>query len=266
MKIVVGDIHGRIDLLDSLINKIMKEENISFESVRQNLILTGDLFDRGTLPISDIFTYILDNNFKSVYGNHDYLLKNSYEFNIKELDVYQTKEQVASVWCSPKNGGDIVKKYLDDLKSGKIENSTYKFNDILSYVKKMKTYNIFEEEKLIVTHSFCPGILNNIMWQFENENINDILLKIPKSWYIWSNLAFNSHIIESSVPEKSMTKQFKDYKFVLGHIPLEEPYVNDSFQTFCVDTGAFRSGKLSAVVIYDENMYRFISVKDQKVY
>ena len=68
--IVIGDVHGNLDKLLELIDKLPQKENICF---------VGDLIDRG--PNSrQVLDFIIENNYKSVLGNHEDMMLNHWNW------------------------------------------------------------------------------------------------------------------------------------------------------------------------------------------
>jgi serine/threonine protein phosphatase 1 len=70
----VGDIHGRLDLLDELLAKIERDLASSKRRIRANLIFLGDLIDRGPSSaqvVERLRTYV-HRNVQPVFllGNH----------------------------------------------------------------------------------------------------------------------------------------------------------------------------------------------------
>jgi len=74
----VGDIHGRLDLLDELLAKIERDLASSKRRIRANLIFLGDLIDRGPSSaqvVERLRTYV-HRNVQPVFllGNHEEVL------------------------------------------------------------------------------------------------------------------------------------------------------------------------------------------------
>ena len=151
-----------------------------------------------------------------------------------------------------------VEAYLTALRDGNIKNPRYSFEDVINYVANLPLYKVYEEEQVIVTHSWFPDLLHYLIMN-NGLKVEDILKRIPKGWYIWSNEAIQQYI-KDGIPRGTDHEIIKNYSCVLGHFVVEKPYVNNSFQTFCVDTGAYRTGKLSAVIFYGNKIFRFVEV------
>jgi len=74
----VGDIHGRLDLLDELLDKIERDIAASKRRVRANLIFLGDLIDRGpsSAQVVERLRIYTHRNIQPVFllGNHEEVL------------------------------------------------------------------------------------------------------------------------------------------------------------------------------------------------
>src|SRR5690606_34883114 len=114
--IVVGDIHGCIDELKELLNKISYNKN------NDRLILLGDLIDRGPNSVGTV-EFARKNNIESVLGNHEFkLLK----------------------WYSANNKSNLNYKHL--------HYKEYSIEDI-QYIQKMKNYIYLEDQNTVIVHA-----------------------------------------------------------------------------------------------------------------
>lgn len=240
MKIIVGDVHGQIDLLDNMINLLMSQMNLSDEEIKRNLVLVGDLFDRGTESPDKIFDYFLQNNLTSVLGNHESLLLSSMGIRY-DIPNFGYKEKARLIWSNPKNKGEVILDYLENLK---LEDNP-KYTQIINYITQMDKFKQFDQEGVIVTHSFLPSIATYYLVFGGNlKSMSDL----PNTFLLWSSLISPfMEPLEAMLNEPNKTKLPK-YRYVMGH------HVNNIIKgknsmNFCIDTGAFHTGKLTALIV-----------------
>ncbi len=100
---VVGDIHGRFDLLTQLLDEV------NFEPSSHVLIACGDIIDRG--PQSFEAFKLLENDwFYSVRGNHEALLFDFFDHYFQSGYIVEDDFDEDSLFIS--NGGDWVKQHI----------------------------------------------------------------------------------------------------------------------------------------------------------
>jgi len=126
--IIIGDVHGRFDLLTKLLDKLPHTDNLCF---------TGDLIDRG-YQSREVIEFVMDNNHLCVIGNHEYMLK--------------TKDY--KTWVM--NGGNST---LDSFNE-KIP------DDVLDWIDGLPLY--IQKDGFLISHSYAfDGIetpYHDIMW------------------------------------------------------------------------------------------------------
>lgn len=87
----VGDVHGRLDLLDELLNRI-EADDVQRGSAETRLIFLGDLVDRGPASmavVERIRTLALaDRQIVCLKGNHEELLIRAYNGDRKAANVF----------------------------------------------------------------------------------------------------------------------------------------------------------------------------------
>jgi len=97
----IGDIHGKIDKLKMLIDRLPLSEN-------DLVVFLGDYVDRGENSF-EVIEYLIDlgNKTKCVFikGNHEIMLKNF--LSGKETDLYLYNGGLATIRSYEKNGYDI---------------------------------------------------------------------------------------------------------------------------------------------------------------
>jgi len=184
--IVIGDVHGRYDLLMELVDKLPNKW----------LCFVGDLIDRG--PDSKKVVDFVMGNYACVMGNHE-------DFLISSLDVSDDisfNKDVAVQWMS--NGGSATLKSF-----GSIEN-------IYPYIEWFKSLPLFVTNgDFLVSHSYAPHGIDT-----EDEDI------------LWGRDMTISPTLE--------------YINIFGHTPSNsiKKYYD---RHYCIDTGAFYTGILSAI-------------------
>ena len=240
MKIIIGDVHGQIDLLDDMINKLKSQMNLSDEEIKRDLVLVGDLFDRGTESPDKIFDYFIQNNLTSVLGNHESLLLSSMGVRY-DIPNFGRKEKARLIWSNPKNKGEVILDYLENLK---LEDNP-KYTQIINYITQMDKFKQFDQEGVIVTHSFLPSIATYYLVFWNNlKSMSDL----PDTFLLWSSMIspfMDPLAVMLNEPNKT---KLPKYRYVMGH------YVNnivkgDNLMNFCIDTGAFHTGNLTALIV-----------------
>jgi len=225
----IGDIHGRVDLLRNLHQKI-RTDSLGCRATRKIIIYMGDYVDRGLFS-REVIEYLLTTplqGFESIFikGNHEHAME-------KFIDA---PEKMAA-WLSW--GGDatlqsygvdlyteqFVAKSLQDLARDLREKLP---NEHLGFLKGLKLYHI-EGDYLFVHAGVQPGV------NIEEQKPEDLMM-------------IRDEFISSSpnIP----------YTVVFGHTIFEKPFYKDG--KIGIDTGAYFSGKLTSVVL-EEDTIRFLS-------
>ena len=225
----VGDIHGCKDLLDIIHRKIIDaSKNKEGEKL---LIYLGDYIDRGP-NIKDTIQTLIDFNpidFKKIFllGNHEQML----------LEFISESKNSPYVWIA--NGGlETLNSYAHDL-SNYIDDTMH-----LSFDKKIRNEFI----KLIpLSHmDFFNQLILNYTWEdyfFVHAGINpDISLEMQeKETMLWTR-------------EKHFFNPTMEYEKIIvhGHTPREK--IEKLPCRINLDTGSFYSGKLSCLLIEDQQL------------
>ncbi len=107
----IGDVHGRVDLLDALIMQIIKNAAHRRNTVRQTIVFLGDYIDRGpaSREVVNILLYGIPDTFETIFlrGNHEEMLLEFVE-DPDILDAWkscgglQTLESYARIRPEPK--------------------------------------------------------------------------------------------------------------------------------------------------------------------
>jgi Calcineurin-like phosphoesterase len=221
---VIGDIHGRLDLLDQLIDAIRRDAKGG-----KNLIVTlGDYVDRGPNSrgvIDRLLTNPFPGDFIALKGNHEELLENFLDhpetgIQWRQLGgletLYSFGIPVAPLLMG-QQFAEAAKQLTNALSAAQ-----------LKFLRSLKT-------SLSVAHFFLchagvrPGV------PLDRQREEDLLW--IRDDFLNSNFDFGKIIVH-------------------GHTPTERPDVHKN--RINIDTGAFITGRLTCVVLED-NAYRFIS-------
>lgn len=192
MKYVTSDIHGRLDRLKKLVEKIQ----LSHEDT---LYIIGDLVDRGDESI-EVIEFIMDHpNIEVIMGNHDEMMLHSLK--------YKDDKQIER-WG--RNGCEPTKKGFE-------KRSKEQQEKILSYIEQFPYYKIIDDKYLLVHGGFEP---NRLMENMKKMTLDEALLE-QKDRLVWvradfiKNKALNGLItvfghtprpyIDEIIEEKSQT-------------------------------------------------------------
>jgi len=237
-KIIIGDIHGCFDTLIALVAKFPKDIEI---------IVCGDLVDRGPKS-KEVIQWCIDNNIKSVMGNHEKLM-----INFFTRDGYRDYDG----WFAYNGGYTTLKSYGLDASRNAHDLSNYidkmKDDDLdiliqhIEWMQKLPAYIEFPDitnsdgRKLVVSHSAV-----NKMWKHRNDV--DLDKELFDEYITW-----NRDVVKGTL------KQNKDIFNVFGHSPLStKPIIKEHFAL--IDTGCpyERFGILTALqypemIIYQQD-------------
>ena len=223
---VIGDIHGRSDLLDRIVDEI--DRDMETLDGRTGLTITlGDYIDRGP-DLFGVLERLVRNPFPTSYvavkGNHEAL-----------FETFLKDPSVAEVWR--RNGGvETLYSYgirTNDLMRGKgFEKAARALNvalppEHLAFIGSLKSY------VSINGYFFChAGIRPGVA--LEQQDLGDLLW--IRDEFLNSEEDFGKMIIH-------------------GHSPNEWPEIRRN--RINIDTGAFATGRLTCLVI-DRGRGRFL--------
>jgi serine/threonine protein phosphatase 1 len=219
---VVGDIHGRLDLLDALIGKI--ELDISASAPKKNLIVfLGDLIDRGPSSaqvIERLRTYKHSNSEVAfLSGNHEEVF----------LRVLQGDTDLLGRWLQF-GGGECLASYgldprsIEALTGPQVLRRTREVvpAEHISFIRSF-AHTVSLGDYLFVHAGIKPGV------SLEEQDPQDLR---------WIRSPFLDH-------------KGQHFSFVVhGHTISEEVDVRTN--RIGIDTGAYRTGMLSALRLEDE--------------
>ena len=225
----IGDIHGCKDLLDKIHSKILKASKHT--TGEKLLIYLGDYIDRGPDIKGTIQTLIDFNppNFKKVFllGNHEQML----------LEFFSKSQNSPYIWLS--NGG------LTTLESYGMDISKY-----IDLTMDLCGYDEIRKELLGLIPSIHQEFFNQLQLNYEWNNYFFVhaginpdfpLDKQEKETMLWTR-------------EKHFFKPTMQYEKIIvhGHTPKEN--IEKFPCRINLDTGSFYSGKLSGLLIEDQQL------------
>ena len=233
----VGDIHGELDLLDHLIGKIRIDASGSDDSSHK-LIFVGDYIDRG--PSS---RQVLERVMAGFDGFETICLRGNHEQAMLEVCDRHDKE-IAKVWLSKVIGGtETLESYGIDrkiMKSCLKKTETFwpLLQDVprthIDFIQSMPLTHV-DGKYLFVHAGLRPGIA------LEAQRDDDLL---------WIRKDFTT------------SRHKHGYVVVHGHTWKRRPQLRKN--RIGIDTGAFATGRLTAVALQDGKKPRFLYVKKEK--
>lgn len=225
MVTVIGDVHGCFYTLTNLIEKIEEE------FPQAQICLVGDLIDRGKYSC-EVMDFVEEKKFKFTLGNHEYMFLNYFRF---------PSQFAEELWFN--NGaGSTLKSY--EKRSDRIEHH-------LKLVQKAPLF--FDTEDCFISHA---GISQLYSFMISNEILND-KKKLKK--LLSQHLMEDFGILWCRGPLMNIGKLQ-----VVGHTRMLEPKYIKEKNVLYIDTGAIGGNKLSAAIIENNNIIKFISVPTNK--
>lgn len=216
---VVGDVHGRLDLLDALLEKI--EADFARRPVRRaSLIFVGDLIDRGAQSaqvLERLRTY-RHPTIRPLFilGNHEEVL----------LRILAGDSGLIQKWCMF-GGRECVASYGADAADFDRLDEQAALEQVRALVPKehVEFLESFADscrfgDYLIVHAGIRPGV------EFEQQSQEDLR---------WIRAPFLNYA--------------GDHGFTVVHGHTIVPEVVETENRIAIDTGAYRSGRLTALVI-----------------
>lgn len=218
----IGDVHGRHDLLRLLIKAIIKHwERSSSKFAKIHLLFLGDIIDRG--PSSDrclalVYNLVNDSKAKLLLGNHEDLL----------LRSIAGETEAQTIWLA--NGGDATLASFGIAPPDRIEDGV-DFGERIaaaiepSYIDMLrKAATHFRSGHYFFSHAgIRPGT------GLDRQDRRDLFM------------------IRG---EFTAAENWHGAMVVHGHSIVDEVEFHDN--RIAVDTGAYRTGKLSCLCVQDE--------------
>lgn len=227
---VVGDIHGRLDLFEQLIDAIERDDSLA-GTASTTVVLLGDLIDRGphsAQVVARAREWKTERPLRILAGNHEEMFLDSFEDTA------------------------ILRHFL---KHGGRET-------LLSYGISEKVYNNATVDELqTMMHSMVPVADRQFIEAFENY--------VEMGDYLFVHAGIRPEI-ELSEQERHDMLWIRDaflrysdrhsHVVVHGHTIFEE--IDERPNRIGIDTGAFRSGRLTALVLEGEER-RYIQAVEE---
>lgn len=248
---VIGDVHGCVNTLSELVERLLKKYDV------EKFIFIGDLIDRGPAS-AEVIQYVQD--LKKTYslellrGNHEDMMLDfaagiSHYGNSDWLNNGGI-EAIKSI-----SGEDLLKKYINGEKIfEEFSSDLKKFEYLLSSIKDYLVID-FAGNKLFLSHAGVGDFSLPPERQMTSLPKDLQLIKYP---FIW----------DRSVDSKRET--YFDYIVVHGHTPVlkltgyakgGEPFVNKNkngeIVSINIDTGCVYGGSLSALLTEDALTFNF---------
>jgi len=226
--ISVGDVHGCLDSLSFLVDNLKLTE-------KDLIIFVGDYVDRGPNAPGTI-EYLMDLNEKQscvfIRGNHDSMM-------LSWLGFYG---MYGRYWLDECNGGQTtLKQYKVSSIESKYASREIEPNEIKELVKAkispshveflMNTLMFFEMDHAFYSHA---GFETNYWLPYDNQG---------EEQYTWTREGFLG---------RGHTKKLQKH-VVHGHTinrPDYRPYYVEQHKQINLDSGCFKSGNLSALIVY----------------
>lgn len=226
----VGDIHGRHDLLDALFEKIV-EDAFRFSDNRQmRVIFLGDYVDRGdnSKDVLDRLVLVkerLADQTTFLAGNHEAALLGFLRDPVKNSNwlEFGGRQTLVSYGIAPPKSTDN-RPELHDVR----DSFQQAISDHLPFLQSLQRY--VQSGDVIFVHAGLDPKLP------VDRQTDDALL--------WGNSSFLER------------NGYPDLRVVHGHYDAYDPVITDT--RVCVDTGAYYSGRLTAIRLDDNE--RLISV------
>jgi len=221
---VIGDIHGRVDLLDALLRELPREAAI---------VVVGDLCDRGP-STREVIARLIDRGAAGARGNHDEWLAvwaQGRGFDRAALG-FGGGATLTSYGSIGRNRGEI------DAEGTLVPREHLAFLESLTHAVDLRV----GDERYWVIHAGIPSTTS--FAGLAVEGVVPWLVKHRAADLLW---AFNDP--EAMPPV--------DRPVIMGHVPRPRPI--DTGDAIAIDTGAGTRtyGKLTAVVLPER---RFVSV------
>jgi serine/threonine protein phosphatase 1 len=223
---VIGDIHGRLDLLERMIAAI--ERDVGARGAKSVTVTVGDYIDRG--PDScGVIERLMRNPFPTRYvalkGNHEDLLVKF----LRDPELGAHWRHLGSLQTLHSYGVPVERMMLGRDYAEAAENLSAALpEEHMRFLAGLKTSVSFEQH--FVCHAgIRPGVA------FEQQSDDDLLW--IREEFLDSDMDFGKRVIH-------------------GHTPVDAPEVRAN--RINVDTGAFATNRLTCVVL-EGRQHRFIT-------
>jgi hypothetical protein len=252
--IVIGDVHGCIDELKTLLAKQNFYTNsknlLQLNSENQNkaIILLGDFIDKGSeQKIKETINFI--------YKNHQYLNKTKQQLYLilgnHEAMVYRYITEDPTLKITPKTLRDKDKYYNTVAILEKNPSLKEKFLELYSLSKAYYYYNYSSTFSAIFTHAPCP---KKYLRKEDKESKQKMIKCISRS----KNPSMK---LDDLIPYTHTEAQENQHYHIFGH--LSQPNIRQYKNKICIDTSAIYGGSLSCAIIKNDRL-TFDSVPFEK--
>ncbi|MGQ9797766.1 MAG: metallophosphoesterase [Ignavibacterium sp.] len=225
MVAVIGDVHGCFYTLTNLIEKI------EAEFPHAQIYLVGDLIDRGKYSC-DVIDFVEEKKFKFTLGNHEYMFINYFRFPSQFAQELWFNNGAKSTLKSYEKRSDLIEHHL-------------------KLVEKAPLF--FDSNDCFISHA---GISQFYSSMISKEILSD---KEKLKKLLSQHLMEDFGILWCRGPLMNIGKLQ-----VVGHTRMFEPKYIKEKNVLYIDTGAIAGNKLSAAIIEDNNIIKFISVTTNK--
>ncbi len=216
--IVIGDIHGELNLLRALITKLQPQAD-------DVLIFVGDYIDRGP-DSKGVIDFLLE--LKHIHscvflrGNHEEMLLSS--FNSGDQEVYD--------WWFRNGGLATLVSYQDESIIGMdIAPPSLVPESHMSFIRNTRLLHLLQDHNTVVTHAGFES----------DEAISTQLVK--KDVWIRSHW---EQVFSGENPDSFPWEM----RVICGHTILQEPYRSEKL--IGIDLGSFKTGKLCAYLVEED--------------
>lgn len=266
-KFVFTDIHGNFDTFMALIDKVAAEGGYTRQYVIANMVVCGDLEDRGPKS-AQIIQFCIENNIPVVMGNHEAMMLD----HATQSASYYMKQGHFDGFCWTEGALETMESYLYKEENGAgIEETKLNFKMLLDHLAWMRTLplyiefpDVFNEEGryLVISHSQIHNVWNTRDSVERAKELESEYIRISNGFDIkeraeWKKTEQHNELRKklSKASDKAVafSKNIlwaRPYKIkdaggiynVHGHTPQQDgPRIRKIYS--CVDTGCFYNGE-----------------------
>lgn len=230
----IGDIHGRADLLDTLLKAI--DEQAVDAGVSYRIVFLGDVIDRGprSQEAMDIVAATLDRipGSRLILGNHDW-------FPIRILDELtgDKQEMALAFWIHNLRGGATLMSYGLDPDDFSVADLATKLPARHLDLLRGAASHVELAHHILVHAGLAPGV------PLSQQSAYDLMwIRGP---FLTSTESFGKMVVH-------------------GHTVTESGQCEIAANRICIDTGAYRTGRLSAAWIHPDGEVSYLQTDPQK--
>jgi len=252
--IVIGDVHGCIDELKTLLAKqnfYSNSENLlELNSYNQHkaIVLLGDFIDKGShKKLKETIEFVYKNyQYLNQKQQHLYLILGNHEEMVYR---YITKDSTLKI--TPKTVRDKEKYYNTVSLLEKEPSLKQKFIELYRVSKAWFYYKYNQEFSVTFTHAPCPE-------RYLREQSEESRRKMVKCVSRSKNPDMK---LDDLIPYTHTEAKENQHYHIFGH--LSQPNIRKYKNRICIDTSAIYGGSLSCVIIKKDKL-TFDSVSFEK--